>query len=87
MKDLFNNLFFGYFPYGWRRLFRTIMFFWFFMSSLFMYGTYRTIKEYRRNQHPVWDNEGFVFLVFGITGLMLLSYIITGFIKQKKSNL
>ena len=78
MKNLFNNLFFSYFPYGWRRLFRTIMFGWFVFC--FFYSFYQ-------GAYSFWDSETIIWFPFGFISLMLLSYIITGFIKQKKSNL
>lgn len=82
MKNLFNNLFFSYFPYGWRRLFRTIMFGWFVFCFI---GGYQL--QGKERYESFWDNTGLRWFMLGTIGLMLLSYIITGFIKQKKSNL
>lgn len=71
MKHLIKTLFFGYLPLGWKRLFRAIMFFWVFywVVLLFIDGWVST---------DLFISSS-VFIL-----LITLSYVISGFIKQKK---
>jgi hypothetical protein len=70
MKNLLNTLCFGYLPLGWKRVFRVITFVWVVIFFI------RTCGMKREND--------LIFLIIGAIGSMLLSYVITGFIKQKK---
>ena len=74
MKNLLKTLFFGYLPLGWKRLFRVITF------SLVVCCVYLLEHYYPRN------TDDFIFnIIFIIVVSMILSYVISGFIKQKKT--
>jgi len=70
MKHLLNTLFFGYLPLGWKRVFRVITFVW--VVVFFIRTCIREIED------------DLIFLIIGAIGSILLSYVITGFIKQEK---
>ena len=72
MKNLLKTLFFGYLPLGWKRLFRAITFSWVAVLVL----DFIDIKRYAE------DNILWTILVIGVS--INLSYVISGFIKQKK---
>ena len=73
MKNLLKTLFFGYLPLGWKRLFRAITFSWVAVLVL----DFIDIKRYAE------DNILWTILVIGVS--INLSYVISGFIKQKKT--
>jgi hypothetical protein len=70
MKHLLNTLFFGYLPLGWKRLCRVITFAWWVLE----YFLYPYSNEF--------DKIGVGFIGIGVS--MVISYVITGFIKQEK---
>jgi len=72
MKHLIKTLFFGYLPLGWKRLFRAITFSFVVVLVL----DFIDIKRYAE------DNILWTILVIGVS--INLSYVISGFIKQKK---
>jgi hypothetical protein len=72
MKNLIKTFFFGYLPLGWKRLFRAITFSWVAVLVL----DFIDIKRYAE------DNILWTILVIGVS--INLSYVISGFIKQKK---
>ena len=72
MKHLIKTLFFGYLPLGWKRLFRVIPF------SLVVWYVYLAFK---------YPSNIYLFEFVCIIGVsMILSYVISGFINQKKDN-
>mgnify|MGYP003145207713 CR=1 FL=1 len=73
MKNLIKTLFFGYLPLGWKRLFRAITFSWVAVLVVNI-----IIYSYVREEFTLW-----IILVIGVS--MILSYVISGFIKQKKT--
>ena len=73
MKHLVKTLFFGYLPLGWKRLFRAITFSWVAVLVVNI-----IIYSYVREEFTLW-----IILVIGVS--MILSYVISGFIKQKKT--
>ena len=77
MKHLIKTFFFGYLPLGGKRLFRVATFSW----VVFV------IVELRIDGLNDFDEE-FIFLtILGIGVSMILSYVISGFIKQKQTKL
>lgn len=81
MKNLIKTLFFGYLPLGWKRLFRAITFSFVvvFVVNIIMFSGYEEerIVGYR--------NEYILMAILVIVVSMILSYVISGFIKQKKT--
>ena len=73
MKHLVKTLFFCYLPLGWKRLFRAITFSWVAVLVVNI-----IIYSYVREEFTLW-----IILVIGVS--MILSYVIIGFIKQKKT--
>jgi len=72
MKHLIKTLFFGYLPLGWKRLFRVIPF------SLVVWYVYLAFK---------YPSNIYLFEFVCIIGVsMILSYVISGFINQKKKD-
>lgn len=67
---MIKTLFFGHLPLGWKRLFRVITFVWCTMWSVGL------IKRY--------DDDYIAMFLIGLSVSMLLSFIISGFILQKK---
>ena len=74
MKNLLKTLFFGYLPLGWKRLFRVATFSW----VVFV------IVELQIDELNDVDGELIILTILGIGVSMILSYVISGFIKQKK---
>mgnify|MGYP000396145778 CR=1 FL=1 len=73
MKNLIKTFFFGYLPLGWKRLFRAITFSWVAVLVVNIILTYP------------YHIDDFIFgIILGIGVSMILSYVISGFIKQKK---
>ncbi len=73
MKNLIKTLFFGYLPLGWKRLFRAITF-----SFVVVFGVDIIMLSHNKQEH--------IFLtILVIVVSMILSYVISGFIKQKKT--
>ncbi len=77
MKHLLLILFFGYLPLGWKRLFRVASFGWF----LFILHAINDIGI-----ESLLTNEInlFYLLLLYVISPFILSYLINGFIKQKK---
>jgi hypothetical protein len=75
MKHLIKTLFFGYLPLGWKRLFRVITF------SLVVLFVYFALE----NNFSYWDFY-FPLIILSIGVSMILSYVISGFINQKKND-
>ena len=75
MKNLLKTLFFDYLPLGWKRLLRAITFSWvaFFVVNFILTYPYHI--------------DDFIFgIILGIGVSMILSYVISGFIKQEKNS-
>jgi len=77
MKHLIKTLFFGYLPLGWKRLLRVATFgvwFWIIFSQFLYSGL---------------DRELLILAPLALIGVIatasILSYVISGFIKQKKT--
>lgn len=73
MKHLLKTLFFGYLPLGWKRLFRVATFSW---VAFFVFNLIVT--------YPYNIDDIIFGIILGIGVSMILSYVISGFIKQKK---
>jgi hypothetical protein len=99
MKHLLNTLFFGYFPLGWKRVFRVIafvLFLWWLIASIMAINE-RGNLNFTNEPGGVWHGTSYagisltwlaeiqIYLVFGVLFFTLLSYVITGFIKQEKT--
>ena len=72
MKNLIKTFFFGYLPLGLKRLFRVITF------------SFVVLVVLNYDGGEIREDE-FIFLTILVIGVsMILSYVISGFIKQKK---
>tara|TARA_B100000767_G_C19517433_1_gene431015 strand:- start:33 stop:260 length:228 start_codon:yes stop_codon:yes gene_type:complete len=74
MKHLIKTLFFGYLPLGWKRLLRVATFGWvaFFVVNFIL-------------TYPYNIDDDIFGIILVIVVSMILSYVISGFIKQKKT--
>ena len=82
---MIRTLFFGYLPLGWKRLFRAVIFgwcVWWFCASIYAFRENDGNFEFDRK----WLIGVQIITFFGLLFLMLLSYIISGFILQNKKN-
>ena len=78
MKNLIKTLFFGYLPLGWKRLFRVASFGWvlFILYSINDIGIEKLLTN---------EKDLFYLLLLYVISPFILSYVISGFIKQKKT--
>ena len=81
MKNLIKTLFFGYLPLGWKRLLRAITFSW--VAVLVV--NIITFSGYEEERFVGYRNEYILMAILVIVVSMILSYVISGFIKQKKT--
>ena len=80
---MIKTLFFGYLTLGWKRLFRAVIFglcVWWLCASVDAV----TDSDWRFSVYYNWLIEVQIITFVGLLSLMLLSYIISGFILQNK---